>query len=230
MTTGQELHITAAGVYEHILQKLISLFAHPIQLSVANAGGVIKRLESSEPVDVVLTSAAGIKQLVASGLAEEASAVEVGRMRLGVAIPEGLAKPDIGSEAALCSVLTTAPKVAYIDPDGGGTAGPLIVKMFERLEVAAQVRKRGVMCKTGKDVARVVADGEATCGVTQASELIGAQGVQFAGYVPAELQAVSVYSGAVAVRAKSRDAAIAFIQFLKSSESTEQFRNAGWDA
>jgi molybdate transport system substrate-binding protein len=234
MSPSQEMHVTAAGVYEHILHKLIPIFTrefgHSIQLSVANAGGVIKRLESSEPVDVVLTSAAGIAQLAATGLAQAASAVEIGRMRLGVAVQDGLAKPDLGNEAAVRAFLLATPKVAYIDPEGGGTAGPLIAKMFERIGVAAQVKQRGVLCKTGKDVARAVADGGATCGVTQASELIGASGLQFAGYIPTELQAVSVYSGAVVTRAKAADAARNFIQFLRRPDSVEHFRNAGWDA
>ena len=70
----------------------------------------------------------------------------------------------------------------------------------------------------------------ATCGVTQASELIGAAGVQFAGYLPTELQVVSVYAGAVATRAPSPDQAAAFIRFLTSAASAERFRSAGWDA
>ena len=63
MPTGEELHVTAAGAYEHVLNELIPVFAEefktPIQLTVANAAGVIKRLESNEAIDVVLTSAAG---------------------------------------------------------------------------------------------------------------------------------------------------------------------------
>ena len=58
------------------------------------------------------------------------------------------------------------------------------------------MNQTGVFSKTGKDVVRAVAAGEATLGLTQASELIGAKGVQFAGYVASEVQVVSVYSGA----------------------------------
>ena len=61
MPTGQEMHVTAAGAYEHVLKKLIPVFTQEtgvsIQLTVANAAGVIRRLEAKEPVDVVLTSA-----------------------------------------------------------------------------------------------------------------------------------------------------------------------------
>ena len=234
MPIGKELHVTAAGAYEHVLNELIPVFTREsgisIRLSVANAAGVIKRAEGSETVDVVLTSAAGIEHLIAGGLAEGAHSVEIGRMRLGVAVAPGVPKPDLNTAASARSFLLAAPHVAFIDPKGGGTSGPFIAKLFERLGVADHMNRSGVLSKTGKDVVRAVESGAATCGLTQASELIGAKGVQFAGYLPAELQVISVYAGAVATQARAPDRATDFIRFLKSVESIAAFRNAGWDA
>ena len=234
MPTGKELQVTAAGAYEHVLNELIPVFAREsgisIRLAVANAAGVIKRLEGSETVDVVLTSAAGIEHLIAGGLADAASRTEIGRMRLGVAVAPGLPMPDLNTAAAVRSFLLAAPHVAFIDPKGGGTSGPFIAKLFERLGVADHMNQSGVLSKTGKDVVRAVETGAATCGLTQASELIGASGVQFAGYLPAELQVVSVYAGAVAAQTRVPDLAADFIGFLKRPTSAAAFRNAGWDA
>ena len=142
----------------------------------------------------------------------------------------GLPKPDLSTADSLRSVLLAAPHVAYIDPKGGGTSGPFIARLFERLGVASQMERSGVPSKTGKDVVRAVASGEATCGLTQASELIGAEGVQFAGYIPTELQVISVYAGAVATQAQAPDLAMDFIRFLTSPASAECFRRLGWDA
>jgi molybdate transport system substrate-binding protein len=234
MPTGKELHVTAAGAYEHVLDELIPAFTQefgvPIRLTVANAAGVIERLEAKETVDVVLTSAAGIEHLIAGGLANQTSGVEIGRMRLGVAVAPGLPLPDLSTAASVRSFLLAAPHVASIDPRGGGTSGPFIAKLFERLGVAEQMNQSGVLSKTGKDVVSAVASGAATCGVTQASELIGAKGVQFAGYLPAELQVISVYAGAVATQTYAPDLAADFIRFLKSPKGREAFRDAGWDS
>jgi molybdate transport system substrate-binding protein len=234
MPAGKELHVTAAGAYEHVLNELIPVFTKdrgvPVRLAVANAAGVIKRLETRETVDVVLTSAAGIDHLIAGGLAEQTSSVEIGRMRLGVAVAPGLPKPDLGTADSVRSFLLAAPHVAFIDPKGGGTSGPFIAKLFERLGIADHMNQCGVLSKTGKDVVRAVESGAATCGLTQASELIGAKGVQFAGYLPDELQVISVYAGAVASQTRVPDLAADFIRFLKSPKSLEAFRNAGWDA
>jgi molybdate transport system substrate-binding protein len=225
---GTELQVTAAGAYEHVIRNLAPAFDTPIRLTVTNAGGVIKRLEARELVDVVLTSAAGIAQLAAAGLADTATQTEIGRVGLGIAVREGMPLPDLGSAAALRTALVSATRVAFIDPQGGGTSGPLIAKVFETLDVAGQMNESGVLSKTGKDVVRAVAAGEATLGLTQATELIGAKGVQFAGFLPSELQVVSVYSGAVTTFATAPDAAKRFLAFLKSPAGTEAFRRAGW--
>jgi molybdate transport system substrate-binding protein len=234
MSAAAALQVTAAGAYEHVIKDLAPLFARdagvPIQMTVANAAGVIKRLEAREPVDVVLTSAAGIAHLVAAGLADAGSQAEIARVRLGAAVPPGLPLPDLSTADAVRAALLSARRVASIDPKGGGTSGPLIAKLFERLGVAVQLAESGGLSKTGKDVVRAIASGEATFGVSQATEFIGTKDVQFAGYLAPEVQAVSVYSGAASTFAASPDAARSFIRFLKSPASAEHFRHAGWDA
>jgi molybdate transport system substrate-binding protein len=227
-----ELQVTAAGAYEHVINDLAPVFTREagvaIRLAVANAAGVIKRLEAREPVDVVLSSAAGVAQLVAAGLADVTTQTEIARVGLGIAVREGLPLPDLGTGAAVRAALLSATRVAFIDPKGGGTSGPFIAKLFEGLDVARQMNEGGVLSKTGKDVVRAVVSGEATLGLTQATELIGAKGMQFAGYLPADVQVVSVYSGAVSTFAASPDAARRFLQFLKSPAGVEAFRRAGW--
>jgi len=191
---------------------------------------VIKRLKAREPVDVVLTSAAGIAQLIAAGLADAGTQAEIARVRLGIAVRPGLPPPDLGSAEAVRAALLAATHVAFIDPKGGGTSGPFIAKLFERLEIDRHMNQTGVLAKNGKEVVRAVASGEATLGLTQATELIGAKDVQFAGYLAPEVQVVSVYSGAVTTFAAAPDMARRYIQFLKSPVGTDRFAHAGWDA
>ncbi len=227
-----DLHITAAGAYEHVLNALITAFSREanctIHLNVANAAGVIQRIEAREAADAVFSSAAGIAQLVAAGLADAKTEAEIGRVGLGIAVAPGLALPDLSNGAVVRDALTSAKRVAFIDPKGGGTSGPFIAKLFERLGIAERMTASGVLSKTGRDVVRAVASGEATLGLTQATELIGAKGTQFAGYLPADVQVVTVYAGAVVTNAKAPDVAARFIQFLKGPVGATQFREAGW--
>lgn len=234
MNTANELHVTAAGAYEHVLNDLAPVFEREagiaIRLSIANAAGVIKRIEAREPADVVLTSSAGIAHLVAAGLADASTQAEIGRVGLGVAVGPGLPLPDLSTAASVRAAFLSAPRVAFIDPNGGGTSGPFIAKLFERLEIAGQMNASGILCKTGKVVVAAVASGDAALGLTQATELIGAKGVQFAGYLAPEVQVVSVYAGAVSSFVAAPDAARRFISFLKSPAGAERFAHAGWNA
>ena len=231
--TATDLHVIAAGAFEHVLHALAEPFGtesgHVLRLRISNAGGVIRKLELDEPADVVLTSAAGIDALAAKGRLDAATKVEVGRMRLGVAVGPSAAAPDLATADTLRAALLAAPGLAYIDPKGGGTTGPYFVTLFERLGMASEIAQKGVLCATGKDVVRAVASGRATIGLTQASELIGVADVRFAGHLPADLQLISVYCAAVASRAAAPGAARDFIRFVTNPDSAARFRALGWD-
>jgi molybdate transport system substrate-binding protein len=231
--SATDLHVIAAGAFEHLLDALAQPFrqesGHVLRVSITNAGGVIRKLELDEPADVVLTSAAGIDALAAKGRLDAATKVEVGRMRLGVAVSPSGTAPDLATADTLRVALLAAPGLAYIDPKGGGTTGPYFVTLFERLGMASEIAQKGILCATGKDVVRAVASGRATIGLTQASELIGVEGVRFAGHLPADLQLISVYCAAVASRAASPGAARDFIRFVINPGSAARFRALGWD-
>jgi molybdate transport system substrate-binding protein len=226
------LRVIATGVYEHVLNDLAEPFeaqsTQALRIIITNAGGVIAKLEAGEAADVVMTSSVGIDSLAAKGRVVAASKVDVGGMRLGIAVRSGAPSLDITTADALREALRAASAVASIDPHGGATSGPYIAQLFERLGVAAEVRARGVPCKTGGDVARAVASGRATLGLTQAAELIGVEGLSFAGFLPEELQLVTVYSAAVASGSKYPADAAAFIAFVTGA-GAERLRQSGWD-
>jgi molybdate transport system substrate-binding protein len=228
-----DLNVIAAGAFEHVLHALTEPFrkesGRVLRSSITNAGGVIRKLESDEPADVVLTSSAGIDALAAKGRVDAATKAEVGRMRLGVAVGMSAPAPDLATADTLRAALLAAPGIAYIDPKGGGTTGPYFVTLFERLGMTSEIAQKGILCATGKDVVRAVASGRATIGLTQASELIGVEGVRFAGHLPADLQLISIYCAAVASRAASPGAARDFIRFVTSPASAARFRALGWD-
>jgi molybdate transport system substrate-binding protein len=231
--TGEALQVLATGVYEHVLNDLAAPFTaqsgRALRIGITNAGGVLARIEAGEAADVVMTSSVGIDSLVAKGRIRAGSKVDVGGMRLGIAVKAGAPLPDIDSPDALRAALRTA-AVASIDPRGGGTSGPFIDQLFERLGIAAEVHANGLLCKTGGDVVRAVASGRATLGLTQAAELFGVEGLAFAGFLPDALQLVTVYAAAVAADSKFPQAAAAFIAFVTGPQGAERLRQSGWDA
>ena len=157
------------------------------------------------------------------------SDVEIGKMRLGVAVRSGAAMPDLASTEAFRTLLQSAATIAYIDPNGGGTSGPFFEKMFASLGVTEAVHAKAVLCKTGSEIVSAVAEGRAAIGMTQASEIIGASGVAFAGYLPSSLNLTTVYAASIATRAKNSKAAAAFLELIAGPIGSDHLRRAGWD-
>jgi molybdate transport system substrate-binding protein len=228
----QPVRVLATGVFATTLQSLTPPFesatGHKMQASIANAGEVASRMAAGEDADVVMTSSTGINTLAQQN-ALAPNEIVIGKMRLGVAVQSGAAMPDLSSAEAFRKLLLSEATIAYIDPNGGGTSGPFFEKMFVSLGVADAVHAKAVLCKTGSEIVRAVASGKASIGMTQASEIIGGAGVAFAGYLPEALNLTTVYSAAIATRAKNPKGASAFLEFIAGPTGSDHFRRAGWD-
>jgi len=80
---------------------------------------------------------------------------------------------------------------------------------------------------SGEPVAAVVARGEAEIGFQQVSELIHVPGTTFVGAIPAELQPVIFFAGALTSTVRQPEAASALIRFLASPEAAPTILKAG---
>jgi molybdate transport system substrate-binding protein len=224
--------VLATGVFATTLESLAGPFetasGYKIEVSIANAGEVASRVVAGEAADLVMSSSAGVTALAKQG-ALVSNEVVIGRMRLGVAVPSGVAMPDIASAETFRTLLLSAGKVAYIDPDGGGTSGQFFEKMFALLGIADAMHAKAILCKTGSEIVKAVASGRAAIGMTQASEIVGASGVVFAGYLPNSMNLTTVYSASIATRSGNPKAASAFLEFVAGPIGSDHLRRAGWD-
>ena len=227
----EPIRILATGVFATTLRSLAEPFnaasGHKYQVSLANAGEVAARVAAGEPADLVMTSSASIKTLAKHGFLVP-NEVAVGKMRLGVAVPSGAAA-DLTSPEAFRSLLLSARSIAYIDPNGGGTSGPFFEKMLISLGIADNVHAKAILCKTGIEVVQAVASGKAAVGMTQASEIVGASEVKFAGYIPEPLNLTTAYSASMMTGSKDSKPAAAFLEFITGPVGSERLRRAGWE-
>jgi molybdate transport system substrate-binding protein len=235
-TAEEPVRVLATGVFATALQSLAGPFesasGYKIQVSIANAGEVASRMVAGEGADLVMSSSAGVKTLAKQG-ALVSNEVVIGKMRLGVAVKSGAAMQNLNSDLASAqsfrTLLLSAKTVAYIDPNGGGTSGPFFEKMFASLGVADAVHAKAVLCKTGSEIVSAVASGRAAIGMTQASEIVGASGVTFAGHLPDTLNLTTVYSASIAARSVNPKGASVFLEFVAGPIGADHLRRAGWD-
>ena len=229
---GEPVRVLATGVFATSLPSLAQPFeaasGYKIEASIANAGEVASRVAGGEAADLVMTSSAGVEMLAKQN-ALVPNKVVIGTMRLGVAVRADAAMPDLATTEAFRTLLLSAATIAYIDPAGGGTSGPFFEQMLATLGVAEAVHAKAVLCKTGAEIVAAVASGRAALGMTQASEIIGANGVAFAGYLPDALNLTTVYAASIATHAKNPKGASAFLAFIAGPTGADHLRRAGWD-
>jgi molybdate transport system substrate-binding protein len=185
------------------------------------------RLARGEAADVVILDGGAADALNKRGLLHTDSKIELARSLIGMVVPAGAAKPDISSVEALRSTLLAARSIAYSD-SGSGTY--LSTTLFPRLGVADQIAGKSRKVRgppSGEPVASVVARGEAEIGFQQVSELIHVPGVTFVGTLPAEVQPIFSFAGALTSTVQQPEAASALIRFLASPEAATVISNAG---
>jgi molybdate transport system substrate-binding protein len=185
------------------------------------------RLARGEAADVVILDGGAADALGKRGLLHADSKIELARSLVGMVVPAGAAKPDISSVEAFRSTLLAARSIAYSD-SGSGTY--LSTTLFPRLGVADQIAGKSRKVRgppSGEPVASVVARGEAEIGFQQVSELIHVPGVTFVGTLPAEVQPIFSFAGALTSTVQQPEAASALIRFLASPEAATVVSKAG---
>ncbi len=185
------------------------------------------RLSRGESADVVILDGGAADELGKRGLTQADSKVELARSLIGMVVRKGAEKPDIGSVTALRDTLLVAKSIAYSD-SGSGTY--LSTILFQKLGIADQIAAKSRKVRgppSGEPVAAVVARGEAEIGFQQVAELIHVPGITFVGALPADVQPMFSFAGALTKTAKEPDAAQALLAFLSSREAAPAITKAG---
>jgi molybdate transport system substrate-binding protein len=231
-----DVHVMISAGFYHVYSELGPAFERASGHHLVTTRGpsmgdspesIPSRLARGEAADVVILDGGAADALGKRGLLHTDSKIELARSLIGMVVPAGAAKPDISSVEAFRSTLLAAKSIAYSD-SGSGTY--LSTTLFPRLGVADQIAGKSRKVRgppSGEPVASVVARGEAEIGFQQVSELIHTPGVTFAGTLPAEVQPIFSFAGALTSTVQQPEAASALIRFLASPEAATVISKAG---
>jgi molybdate transport system substrate-binding protein len=213
-----------------VLAEIVARYQRDTGRSVITeaAGGVdvAKRIQAGEAVDVVILASNAIDKLIADDRLFPGSRVDLVRSGIAIAVRAGEPKPDIGSEEAVKKSVAAARTLSY----STGPSGVYLEKMFERWGILEELRGRIVVPPPGVPVGSLVATGAAEIGFQQLSELLNVANIQIVGPLPASIQSITIFSGAVSFGCGDPDAARALLRFMASPEVSDIKKRHGMEA
>jgi molybdate transport system substrate-binding protein len=218
------------AVTDELLPPFERANGHSIRAAYAPSGALIPRFNRGEPVDVFLTDSTAIDDLIKQGKIVPGR-TDLARTGIGIAVRKGAPKPDVSTPEALKQALLAATSVAHAAPSGGSITAAHIMRMFEKLGIAAEVTPKVKLAAGGPNgrVSVLVSSGEAEIGLQQVSELRSNPEVDVIGMLPAELQLTTIYSAGVTASARMPDAARALIKVLAAPSAAPIYQAKGLD-
>lgn len=212
-----------------LLEELAAMHAQRTGVPVAflPVGGVdaARRVAAGEAFDVVVLASDAIGKLAAAGRLDAAGRVDIVRSGVAVAVRAGAPAPDISTADALRETVCGAARIAY----STGPSGVALAALFERWGIAAELQGRLVQAPPGMPVGSLLARGDAELGFQQMSELVGVEGIDLLGPLPADVQIVTTFSAAPGAGTAQPAAVRALLGFMASPDSAAAKRRHGLD-
>lgn len=192
-----------------------------------SVGGVdaARRVQAGEVLDVVCLARDALGTLAQAGRVLADSVLDVARSGVAVAVQAGAGLPDLSSRAAFEQTVLQARMVAY----STGPSGVALLKLFEAWGILPALQGRLLQAPAGVPVGSLVAQGQASLGLQQHSELIHVPGITVAGPLPPEIQIHTVFSAAVATSSPHPEAARALVLDLCSPQANAAKRRQGME-
>ncbi len=229
-----EIKVLTSRAMNHVLTELGGAFertsGHKVTLILASPTEIMRRVNSGEIVDVVM-SGATVDNLVKQGKIAPGDRVVLAQVGIGVAVRAGAPKPDISSPEALKRTLLAAKSIVYTDPAIGGASGIHFEKVLDRLGIAKEIKAKSIRnpLAATKASAEFVARGEAELGIQLISEIVSVPGAELLGPLPGDLQAMTAILAGILTTAPQPDAAKALLRVLTSPAAAPAIQAAGME-
>jgi molybdate transport system substrate-binding protein len=221
-----EIRVLSSGAARPALTELAAQFeratGHKIVIQYDLPPVLIGKINDGEAFDVVILSH-DVDGLIRQGSVLRDSRTVLGRTGVGVAIPQGAPKPDISTVDAFKRALLDAKAIAT---SGEGSSGRYVLTLLDKLGIAEQVKPKIKAGPSGA-AAKFVAQREVDFAVIGLPPVIGVPGVEWIGWIPAELNSWVLFTGGVSTAAKEPIAGRALLGFLAAPNGIAVFKANG---
>jgi molybdate transport system substrate-binding protein len=214
------------SVFKEVARDFERSSGHSLVIHYGTIGAINQWLLGGEEADFVIGSSLSMPALVQQGKIAERSESSICKTGIGVVVAQG-SKVRVVSVEDFKNALIGAKAIVYADPARGGAAGIHVAKVIDQLGLTEQVKPK-LRLAAGGDITEVTLSlGAGALGMTQISEIAEKPGAELAGPFPDILQNYTVFVGGIPSNAKQREAAEAFVRFLKSPSSVAVIKAKG---
>jgi molybdate transport system substrate-binding protein len=221
-----EVHVLSGGAIEPGLVAAADAFrretGNEVTINFATAPDIRRRVGAGEIPDVVIAPPAVLDEVAKSSKLNSDVRVEVGRVGIGVAVRDGVPKPDISTTEAFKRAVLAADTLVY----NRASSGLFVEGLLERLGLAGQVQEKTTRYAGSEMLEHVIKGKGNELAFSPVTEILlyRSKGLQLVGPLPAEIQNFTAYAAEPASRS---EAALAFVRFLGTPAAKAIFVAAG---
>ena len=212
--------------YLELVPQFEAAGGHKVETTWAGTVNIMKRMADGEVFDLVISSSSSIKDLTEQKKIVAGSATNLSKTGIGIGVRKGAPKPDVSMTEAFRRTMLNVKSVGL----STGPSGVYLEKLFERLGIADAVKPKIKQIPSGGTVAPLVASGEAEIGFQQISEIAHAEGIDYVGPLPPDLQLISVFTAGIHTGAEHPTEARALVKFLTAPAGLAVMKKHGLEA
>lgn len=189
-------------------------------------------VSDGEPNDVAIVTDHGHEELTKQGRLVPGIRADIARSAMALAVQKGAPKPDISSAEKFKAAMLAAKSLGMSNPVGGGQSGANLVKIFDKLGIAEAMKPKCVYGPGGPAglIGNFLLRKEVEIGIQQLPELMAVPGIDIVGPLPADIQAMTVFSAGLSSSAKNIEGANALIHFLTTPKAAAVIKSKGMEA
>jgi molybdate transport system substrate-binding protein len=221
--------VFAAGAVKHGVEILLDearARGQAVPEAIYDTVGTLRdRILAGERPAVALLSDEAMARLVQGSLVVKSAVARIGRTGVAIAAPAGRPLPDISTPEAFRTALMAAESLAFADPARGATAGRHFAAVLERLGIAEAMRPKLRLVRFGVEGVDMVSRGEVAWAVSQATEILGREGVTLVGLLPEPLQS---WTGYAVGQMREGEEARALMRLFTSEAARAVFARTGF--
>lgn len=228
--SAADIKVLSAGAVEPGLHKVVALFkaatGHNVTIQFNTAPQIAQRMQEGYAADVLIAPQQGLKQQLDAGKVLAEAQVDLGKVGVGIVVRSDAIGPKVGTAEELKAAVLAADSVVY----NTASTGLYLERLFERLNVAEQVKPKATRPPSGEAVMLHVISGtgrQIGFGAMTEIGLFVSKGLKLVGPLPAEVQNYTTYAAAMTANASEREAAKAMLAFLATAEARQALSAAG---